>query len=288
MENIKMNLENIPVMVKDEKSLIVECRDIYERKIKSQSEDIIFGFWEIGSRFIQYEAEGWIERKHGEATVTKVAENLGIYYTQLYAAKAFAGKYPTEQDVRELLFSMKEKGISATWTSIRTKVLPKNAGLKKEERQQQLMGEGEKAAAKVEQIITELTQEINRGEASDSQVEEMISVKETLQKTMIEADKALQAFPKPQRESDGDYISWIKKQPEWACIATGDTEADPHHVQTVGSGGSDIFIVPLSREEHTKAHHGDYWTGYKLINLCKWFYSKHEIDRRWIKEGNGQ
>lgn len=276
-------MQELEIKTKDEKSLIAECREIYESKIKHQSEDIVLGFWEIGKRFIQYEAEGWIQRKHGEATVTRVAESLNIYYTQLYAAKNFAERYPTELEVRELFFDLKQKGITPTWTSIRSKVLPKNAGLKKEEKQQFLMAEGEKAAAKVEEIVTQLTEEITRGDVEEKDVEEIKSVQDSLRRTMVEAEKALQAFPKPQREKSRDYLDWIKTQPEWACIATGDIEADPHHVQTVGSGGSDAFVVPLSREEHTKAHLGDYWSGHKLIGLCKWFYNKSEIDKRWIQ-----
>jgi hypothetical protein len=274
------------VRTRDEKTLIVECREIYDTRIKPQTEEVIFGYWEIGGKFIQYEAEGWIERKRGEATIVNVAESINVYYTMLYAAKNFAERYPTEQDVRDLLFSMNQKGISPTWSAIRTKVLPKNAGLKKEEHHQQLMSEGERAAAKVEEVVTQLTAELERGNVSNGDREEVESVRAQLRGTMISAEKALQAFPKPQRESDKDYLKWIKTQPEWACVVTGDLDADPHHVQTVGSGGSDALVVPLAREEHDKAHHGSYWTGRNLINLCSWFYNKHEIDRRWLEENN--
>ena len=275
---------SVEVLKRDERTLIAECEEIYSKKIKRQAESIIFGFWEIGAKFIQYEAEGWIERGYGESTVKRVAEELNIYWTQLYAAKNFAERCPTEQDVRDLMSQMKEKGISANWSNIRTKVLPKNAGLQKEEKHQQLMAEGERHASKAEEVITQLTEEINRGNVTEENREEVESVRAHLKHALQDANKALQAFPKPQREANRDYLDWIKEQPEWMCILTGDLEADPHHIHTVGAGGSDALVVPLSREMHDDAHKGSFWTGHNLRMLAEWFYSKHEIDKRWLQE----
>jgi hypothetical protein len=266
---------------KDENTLVQECHEIYQRRIKPSAEEVIIGFWEIGCKYIQYEAEGWIVRGFGEGTVKKIADKLGIYWTQLYAAKNMAERFPTEQDLRELFFDMNEKGIRVTWSSIRKNVLPKNAGMQSDSKNHELMAEGERAAAQVENVVTQITEEIHRGNVPDDQIEEMVGVRSALRETLTDAEKAMQEFPKPQREGDPDYIRWIKTQPEWACVITGDLEADPHHVQSVGSGGSDALVIPLSREFHTEVHSDPtFWNRHKLV-LCEWFYNKHQIDVRW-------
>ena len=272
----------VEVKSRDEETLIQECHAIYEKKIKPSAEEVIIGFWEIGCKYIQYEAEGWIVKGFGEGTVKKISEKLGIYWTQLYAAKNLAERFPTEQDLRELFFDMNERGLRVTWSSIRKNVLPKNAGMQSDSKNHELMAEGERAAAQVENVVTQITEEINRGNVPDEQMEEKVNVRSALRETLVDANKAMQEFPKPQRESNPDYIRWLKEQPEWACVVTGDLEADPHHVQSVGAGGSDVLVVPLSREFHTEVHSDPtFWNKHKLV-LCEWFYNKHKIDLRWM------
>ena len=40
--------------------------------------------------------------------------------------------------------------------------------------------------------------------------------------------------------------------PDMCCVCGGN--AEPHHVRSVGSGGSDLTCVPLCRRHHTEAH----------------------------------
>ena len=273
--------EILEVEVKDEHTLIQECHEIYVKRIKPSAEEVIIGFWEIGCKYIQYEAEGWIVRGFGEGTIKNIAERLDIYWTQLYAAITIAERYATEHDLRQLFSEMSERGLRVTWSSIRKNVLPKNVGMKSDSKNHELMAEGERAAAQVENVVTQITEEIHRGNVPEDQVEEMVNVRSKLRETLIDADQAMQEFPKPQRESDPDYLRWLKTQPEWACVVTGDLEADPHHVQSVGAGGSDVLVVPLTRDLHTEVHSDPtFWNRHKLV-LCEWFYNKPKIDLRW-------
>lgn len=57
-------------------------------------------------------------------------------------------------------------------------------------------------------------------------------------------------FPKQTREVNEDYLEFIRKQP---CCISGEN-AEPHHLKSVGSGGSDMSCVPLSRKLHTEVH----------------------------------
>lgn len=55
--------------------------------------------------------------------------------------------------------------------------------------------------------------------------------------------------PKPTRETDEDYLRYIRHQ---RCLVTQKRGVDPHHLDTRGSGGSDYTAVPLTREKHTE------------------------------------
>jgi hypothetical protein len=56
--------------------------------------------------------------------------------------------------------------------------------------------------------------------------------------------------PKQKREIDKDYRKSINNDP---CIISGQ-EAEDHHTVSVGSGGSDYYIVRLNRPLHTECH----------------------------------
>lgn len=60
------------------------------------------------------------------------------------------------------------------------------------------------------------------------------------------------AFPKPVRQTDEDYLDYIRSLP---CIVCGASPpSDPNHIQTVGAGGSDYGTLPMCRRCHDEFH----------------------------------
>lgn len=270
--------------VHNEETLLEECRAVYSQQIERPSTEVIGGFWQLGKLFIKYESEGWIDRKYGNNTVRKIAADLGMSHTQLYAAIALAEKCPTKKALGELYKDMQQRSISVSWTSIKTKVLPSNAGVPREDRQHELLSDAERMAGQLEDKVAEVTKAISLTPKNSPEREELHSVRSVLADSLKGAKQQLSqlAIPRKVREGDKKYIAWLKKQPEWACIITGDVEADPHHIQTVGSGGSDALVVPLTREEHNKAQKDSDWYFRNRVKLAEWFYSKAAIDIRWL------
>lgn len=58
-------------------------------------------------------------------------------------------------------------------------------------------------------------------------------------------------FPKSKRFKSKIYKKYIKNQP---CCISGQIDVDPHHVKSIGSGGSDLTMIPLSHELHQECH----------------------------------
>jgi hypothetical protein len=58
-------------------------------------------------------------------------------------------------------------------------------------------------------------------------------------------------FSKPKRYVNDDYREFIKNQP---CCISETLNVDPHHIKSVGSGGSDLTMIPLSHELHAECH----------------------------------
>ncbi len=61
-------------------------------------------------------------------------------------------------------------------------------------------------------------------------------------------------IPKPSRETDKDYLEYIKKQ---SCLCQdsdcfGDTV--PHHTRSKGAGGADWLTIPLCGYHHGILH----------------------------------
>lgn len=75
---------------------------------------------------------------------------------------------------------------------------------------------------------------------------------------------------KPKRYENKTYREYIKSLP---CCITGQSDVDPHHVKSVGSGGSDLTMIPLAHELHQECH---------SIGL-KTFQAKYNIDFRDIQ-----
>ena len=274
------------LLVKDERSLTQECADIFDTYVRPGSHMVIEGYWQMGAKYIKYEAEGWIKREYGNATVKRVADGLGIHYCNLYAAIDLAGRYPTMNEVDGLLLSMQERRIDPTWNAIRGKVLPKNAGVPKDEAQHELLSEAERTASHLEKLADKITEEA--ANATGEEKEMLENVREALRESMTDTTHRLDMLSKPRREHSGRYVDWLKHQPEWACVITGLVEADPHHIATQGSGGPDALIVPLSRKEHSKAGQDPEWYYRNKSQLAEWFYSKHRIDARYLREIKGE
>ena len=84
-------------------------------------------------------------------------------------------------------------------------------------------------------------------------------------KTGIEIEKSVLAFPEPRRIRDRDHIQYVIKQP---CLICGRRPSDPHHLRfaqsrALGRKVSDEFTVPLCRAHHREIHRcgneGSWW-----------------------------
>jgi len=273
---------------RDEKALIAECRDIYTRKICVPSYAVIRGYWEIGAKIIQYEAEGWVTREHGSGRIKRIAEGLGVYYTSLYAAIKLAERFPTKKDIESLLKDIEQRGIEPSWSFVRNNVLPKNAGMTHEDATHELLSAGERAAQQVERVVEEIAK--LEKSAPEEEREMLTNVREQLSITLAEASSAMIA-PKKRREASKDYLKWIHEQPEFVCIATGSPvtsegpKIDAAHVATVGSGGSDMLVFPLRHDIHIGELHQDptWWGKYK-VELAEWFYRLPRLHARFFSE----
>jgi len=60
--------------------------------------------------------------------------------------------------------------------------------------------------------------------------------------------------PKIKRETDPDYLKWIRSQP---CLVDVGCEGDvvPHHDPSVKAGGSDYCAIPLCVKHHIPGVH---------------------------------
>ncbi|MGA8697424.1 MAG: ERF family protein [Xanthobacteraceae bacterium] len=75
-------------------------------------------------------------------------------------------------------------------------------------------------------------------------------------KTGIEIEKSVLAFPEPRRIRDRDHIQYVIKQP---CLICGRRPSEPHHLRfaqsrALGRKVSDEFTVPLCRAHHREVH----------------------------------
>ncbi len=76
--------------------------------------------------------------------------------------------------------------------------------------------------------------------------------------------------PKKIRETDENYLDFIREQP---CLVCLDPIVEPHHTKTVGAGGSDYNAVPLCRRCHASAHYSG----------THFFFKKKGIDPAFLK-----
>lgn len=66
------------------------------------------------------------------------------------------------------------------------------------------------------------------------------------------------------------YLDWVKTQP--SCVS-GKPADDPHHIKRPGFGGtskcSDLFAIPLTREEHDELHHIGWRAWEEKYQICQ-------------------
>jgi len=96
---------------------------------------------------------------------------------------------------------------------------------------------------------------------------------------------------KTPRQVDWEYLAWIKSLP---CLVTGKVGADPHHLSSVGSGGSDYSAVPLKRKFHNEIEQigvKEFEVKYKLSVwysawsfLLKWYLSEQKNHKQAVEE----
>ena len=60
-------------------------------------------------------------------------------------------------------------------------------------------------------------------------------------------------YPKPKRFISESYISFVAQRP-WCVPLCYRQPGAPHHTKTVGSGGSDMTVIPLCAKHHCEIH----------------------------------
>jgi len=273
-------LEQGVVKKNDEQSLAVECSGLFQKFVIPGYKQVVEGYWRIGRKCIQYEAEGWIQRKHGDSTIKKVADKLGINYTYMYAAIDLASKFNTLPSMRRMLKEREQMCMSTSWSAIRHQVLPKNVGIGKADQAHELMREGEHLAEKLDRVTGQVRELAEHSEGEDKEI--ATNVRDALSESLSEARETL-AHAKPKRERAQPYIDFCKLHPRWACIFCGDTEADPHHLKDRSLLGSDFDLVPMCREEHDLVDDPGFWNKDHLVALLNWGRTVAEIDALYLK-----
>jgi len=94
------------------------------------------------------------------------------------------------------------------------------------------------------------------------------------------------AHPKPVRERDPVYLSWIREQPCIVCDAPG--PSDPHHLDSSGTGtrGSDYEVIPVCRACHDRIQGRDWvllWTRFAFTEMYAW-RAQSRLYRQWVRD----
>jgi len=84
----------------------------------------------------------------------------------------------------------------------------------------------------------------------------------------------------PQRQTDEDYVDWIRDQPCLVCRRPG---SDPAHLDTRGSGGSDLTCVPLCRRHHREQEDNPLSKFEDEYHINLWRCS-HRLLRRYLSD----
>ena len=78
------------------------------------------------------------------------------------------------------------------------------------------------------------------------------------------------------------YINWVKTLPS---VVSGKSPCDAHHIKLPGFGGtskiSDLFAIPLTREEHTEGHSIGWQSFEAKHNIDQWREVLKTIELAW-------
>ena len=96
---------------------------------------------------------------------------------------------------------------------------------------------------------------------------------------------------RPRREEDKTYLKWIRTQPEWECLITGNRgeDIDACHLRSKGAGGSDYFVFPLRHELHMQMDHSPRGSAHGAREsrmrdeLSLWWYNLPAIHKRYFE-----
>ena len=76
------------------------------------------------------------------------------------------------------------------------------------------------------------------------------------------------------------YTDWVKSQP--SCVS-GMPADDPHHIKCKGFGGSkkcsDLWTIPLTRQEHTEFHNIGAEKFEMKYNICQKTEAMKMVDK---------
>ena len=85
-------------------------------------------------------------------------------------------------------------------------------------------------------------------------------------------------LPKPRRVEDEAYLAYLRQLP---CTACQKTPAEPHHLESRGSGGSDYTCLPLCREHHAEFHSRGNKTASATHGMDAW-REAHRLSTTWL------
>ena len=87
-------------------------------------------------------------------------------------------------------------------------------------------------------------------------------------------------FPKEDVWRCPDYLKWVRSLPS---VVSGQPSDDAHHIKRPGFGGtvkcSDLFTIPLTREEHAHFHIMGWRTWEKTYHVCQKSAALRTIER---------
>ena len=111
----------------DYKQLLADCTKICNEFIRTAHESLILAKWRLGIVIRSYEEKGILKIEYSQATLKRLAKDLGISYSTLYRCRQFATHelFQTEEAVKRFIAKMsKEIGKPVTWFWITEHALP--------------------------------------------------------------------------------------------------------------------------------------------------------------------
>ena len=246
-------IESISALSLTYDHLVIECKDILDKVIYPSGWTNALGHFRLGKLIMDYEQAGIIKREHGEASIAKLANDLGISTSLLYRNIGIAEELQTEEALEKWRVEYKKahNGREPGWSQMRD-ILPsptdfphKYGGI--EEVADSYMKELERYGEKIEQL-QELLEKLSLDSIVREEIKGVLSKAEELRK--ITAPR----IPNLQLSRDKDYLEFIRNKPCIVCAGN----AEPHHLGEHGIGikATDYMAVPLCHKHHTECHSG--------------------------------